>query len=291
MTSPSRIVWLASYPKSGNTWFRALLANLAGGAETPLDINALSEQGGAIASARAPFDDATMISSSLLTPDEADHLRPRVYETIAAEADRLCYVKVHDAYTLTKAGEPLLGRSLARGAIYIARDPRDVAVSFAYHSDTTVDAAIERMNDPHAKFSGGRHGQTPQLRQRLLDWSGHVVSWLDQRFLPVLLVRYEDLHAAPVETLTRALRFVGEDASRADAERAVRHADFAELQRQEKEKGFVERKSHATLFFRQGRVGAWRDMLTPAQAASIVGRHRTVMARIGYDCLATEAAP
>ncbi len=50
-----RTIWLASYPKSGNTWFRIVNSNLSLDGDTPADINDLPERGG-IASARGPFD-------------------------------------------------------------------------------------------------------------------------------------------------------------------------------------------------------------------------------------------
>ena len=81
----TRTVWLASYPKSGNTWFRLLVANLSADDGKPVDINDLPERGG-IASARAPFDHLLLIDSGLLTHDEADSLRPRVYEELARGA-------------------------------------------------------------------------------------------------------------------------------------------------------------------------------------------------------------
>ena len=107
----TRTIWLASYPKSGNTWFRMLVANLAAKDGKPADINDLPERGG-IASARAPFDYLLLIDSGLLTHDEIDCLRPHVYEELArgAEDDEydarqdappVRFVKVHDAYTLT----------------------------------------------------------------------------------------------------------------------------------------------------------------------------------------------
>ena len=64
------------------------------------------------------------------------------------EAQSVRFVKVHDAYTLTPKGEPLLaGARGADGAIVIVRDPRDVAPSFANHSSTTIDDAVAFMNN------------------------------------------------------------------------------------------------------------------------------------------------
>jgi len=125
----TRTVWLASYPKSGNTWLRMLIANLSARDGKPVDINDLPERGG-IASARGPFDHLLLIDSGLLSHDEIDSLRPRVYEELARgaqddeyddeyddehdeapDAPPVRFVKVHDAYTLTPNGEPRLPAS------------------------------------------------------------------------------------------------------------------------------------------------------------------------------------
>ncbi len=73
-----RIVWLASYPKSGNTWMRAFLSNYLADGDKPVDINSL-DTGGPIASARTIFDEAVGVEASDLTQDEIERYRPRVY--------------------------------------------------------------------------------------------------------------------------------------------------------------------------------------------------------------------
>lgn len=289
-----RTVWLASYPKSGNTWLRMLIANLR--AESPADINALPERGG-IASARAPFDHLTLIDSSLLTHEEIDCLRPRVYEVLArgaqdddydkpAAALPVRFVKVHDAYTLTPKGEPLLaGRRGAEGAIVIVRDPRDVAPSLANHNRTSIDDAITFMNDRNAGFCVKTSRQYNQLRQQLPGWSGHTASWLDQADIPVHLVRYEDMQADTAGTLKQVLAFADRSATADEINRAVKFADFAQLQEQERTKGFREApRPHAGgNFFRRGEAGAWREELTAEQTARIEAEHAPMMRRLGYE--------
>jgi aryl sulfotransferase len=284
----SDAAWLASYPKSGNTWFRLLVANLV--AEAPIDINAMPE-GGGIASARAPFHFHTFIDSGLLTHDEADVLRPKVYEAVTQDKDddgdetlsRL--IKAHDAYLTTPLGEPLLaGPRGPNRAILIVRDPRDVAPSLANHRHSSVDEAIDFLNDPQACFASSTQGQNAQLRQRLLDWSGHAASWLGQRDLPIHLVRYEDLKSAPIETFRAAMDFVGRSCTRAEAEKAVEFAGFDRLQAQEKARGFTEWRPRGSgeLFFRRGESQAWRGELTPDQVRRIETAHAPMMARLGY---------
>ena len=296
----TRTIWLASYPKSGNTWFRMLVANLSA-KDKPADINDLPERGG-IASARGPFDYLTLIDSSLLTHDEIDCLRPRVYEELASgaqddEYDKpenippVRFVKVHDAYTLTPKGESLLaGERGGGGAIVIVRDPRDVAPSLANHNRVDIDDAIALMNNWEAVYCAKPGRLDTQLRQKLPGWSGHVASWLDQTDIAVHLVRYEDLQADAVATFRKALDFAGRPATDEEITRATAYADFAELRQQEQDKGFSETpRRPGGPFFRRGRVGCWRDELTAEQVARIEIAHAPMMLRLGYEL--TSALP
>jgi hypothetical protein len=268
-----------------------LVANLSAKDGKPADINDLPEHVDQSASQRVPFDYLLLIDSDLLTRDESDCLRPRVYEELARGAgeDRLNdapvrFAKVHDAYMLTSKGEPLLaGRLGADGAILIVRDPRDVAVSFASYRHISIDRAITLMeNEQHEEWlRADRVGEL--FRQRTLGWSGHAKSWLNQTDIPVHLVRYEDMKADTVATFRRALDFSGYPASDEDVRRAVGFADFAELRRQERNTGFRERSLPGVPFFRRGENGGWRDELSTEQVARIEAVHGAMMRRLGYE--------
>jgi aryl sulfotransferase len=282
MKTPSGIVWLASFPKSGSSWFRIFLANLAAGENGPADINNLDECNG-IANSRYEFEAATMLDSGLLSHDEIDNLRPRVYATIAADVTRPRWIKVHDAYTLTPDGEPMFGSCAACAAVYLVRDPRDVAVSLAYHYNMGIDDAIYLLSSPDSALDNCRTGMAIPLRQKLRGWNGHVRSWLDQTDMPVHTLRYEDLLADPVACFSAALRFAGKPAAKAEIERVMRDAEFTKLQRQENERAFAERMSHTAPFFRSGGPGHWREQLTAEQIARIEGVHAPLMQRLGYE--------
>lgn len=282
MPAGADIVWLASYPKSGNTWLRLLLANLLSGSGEPVDINRV-ELTLRTPVGRIDVEDMTLIDTGLLTPDEADQLRPRVVEGIVAEAAGRCCIKVHDAFRMDTDGEPLLGLGAARAALYVVRDPRDVAVSFAHHRGGSIDKTIAAMNSVDHSMGNARDRWNRQLPQRLLDWSGHVLSWTGQRHVPTHVIRYEDLRADPVGTFGAAVAFLGLDVPPGAVGRAVRFAAFDELQRQEQRSGFCERQPESTApFFRSGRAGAWAEVLSPAQADAIVAAHGRVMKRFGY---------
>lgn len=274
------IIWLASYPKSGNTWFRAFLANLRSESEEPSKINEL--RGAPIASSRGTFDDTIGIESSDLTSDEIDRLRPRLYEHLAQDFEETQFMKVHDAFTKNPDGLPLFPDSVTKGAIYLIRNPLDVAVSLAHHSGTDYRKSIEKMGNSEYALCSRPNKLHNQLRQRLLSWSEHVQSWIDEPAFPVCVIRYEDLKLRPLETFENAIAFAGLDYNQAKIPQSVERSRFEELQRQEDRDGFRERSPRSERFFRKGEVGSWREELDADLAVDLIRTHREVMVRFGY---------
>jgi aryl sulfotransferase len=273
-----RMLWLASYPKSGNTWLRAVLSGWMTGAPARLD----SLVGGS-AFARAPFDRVLGVTSSDLTPDEVAILRPRVDEHIAAESDTTLIRKTHDGFYPGPDGEPPISVQATRAAVYVIRDPRDVAVSLAHHEGRDVDWAAERLCDPETKMGASTESLEYQLPQRIGSWSEHVRSWVADTPFQVHVLRYEDGLSDPVATFGEALRFAGlgpvDDGAVA---LAVEHASFERLQAEESREGFRERPRGAERFFREGRAGSWREEMTPEAARRIELAHGDLMRRFGY---------
>ncbi len=280
------IFWLASYPKSGNTWLRAFVATLQTG--EPPDINRLGQQVG-IAVHRWAFDEALGLEAVDLSVEQEANLRPRAYEIWAAEAERFRYCQAHDAYHLTPAGEPLFPAGATRGAVYVVRDPRAVAVSLSHYNGCPIETEIARMADPNATFSESEDHLHQLLVQRLQTWSSHVDSWLGAPF-PLHVVRYEDMKTAPHAAFGAIARFLELPHDPARIAFAVAAASFSRLQAQERTFDFVERPRHAAAFFREGRSDGWRRELSKEQAARIVAAHGKVMQRLGYD-LTLEPVP
>jgi hypothetical protein len=277
---PRKIVWLASYPKSGNTWFRIFLANLQNNGTVPIDINALEKS--LMASNRLLFDEATGISSADLTFGEIEALRPEVYEHIARQSEDLVFQKIHDAYTCNISGKPLIPESATRCVLYFVRNPLDVAVSFAHHNNTSCAAIIGEMNNDEYSFYQRPDKLNLQLTQRLLTWSNHVLSWVDDSGLPLKVIRYEDMKERPFETFKAAIEFVGFACNDEQIEKAIRFSSFDILREQEQEKGFREKSPSSKSFFRKGLVGSWKEELSPGEAQTVIQNHHAVMERFGY---------
>ena len=272
-------MWLASYPKSGNTWFRAFLTRLLRPDEE-LDINNLD--GGAIASSREMFDEISGLSSSDLTREEIENLRPDVYRYLAKISKDVLYKKVHDAYITTSSGQPLIPGEVAKAVIYIVRNPLDVVASFANHLNKTIDQTITIMGNPAYAFCDKDHRMHNQLEQKLLSWSNHVESWVEGSGLPVYIVRYEDMLDKSFETFKGAISFLGLNYSDDQIMDAVKKSTFRELHNQEKEKGFKEKAPDSPAFFRQGKAGGWEKELSKAQVDLIIQDHKRIMERFGY---------
>lgn len=274
------IYWLASYPKSGNTWVRTFLHNLRENGEHPFNINTMHD--GGTASSRGWLDEVLGFDTADLHPDQVDRLRPLVHAWTARETPIL-YRKIHDAYRIRPGVASIVGAEGTLGALYILRNPLDVAVSAAGHWQVSIDKAIDRMGRSDMVLAGAQSRLREQVRQPLSSWSQHVLGWVDAEELNRLVLRYEDLLASPQSTFQRVAAFLGLPDDPEQVARAVRFSDFAELARQEATDGFRERPSGMTSrFFQRGREGGWREALKPAQVARILADHGPVMARFGY---------
>lgn len=273
------IIWLASYPKSGNTWFRTFITNLIGENKESFSINQLKTDG--IFSSRQIVDKAIGIETSNLTNDEIDRLRPEVYHYLTETATKTLYVKVHDAYTYLEDGNPLLGTVNAK-AVYILRNPLDVATSFSNHISKDLNTTIQIMNNESYCFCNNSERLQSQFRQKLLSWSQHVESWMQQTEIPVHLIRYENMKRDPLVTFTAAVRFMGLTYTENEIKQAIEASDFDKLKAEEQKNGFNEKPYKAGSFFRKGEIGDWRNHLSEEQRDQIISDHEAVMSRFGY---------
>lgn len=282
------IVWLVSYPKSGNTWTRAFLTRYLGERPDEFDINRLD--GSPIASARAIFDLAVGVESSCLTAAEIEELRGQAFVHFAREESSLSFLKAHEKWSRAASGAEIFPREITRSVIYLVRNPLDVAVSASHHFSFSLDRSVALLSSPTRTLSRRRFGIVDQLPQHLGTWSEHVQSWLDESGLPCHVMRYEDMLADPGKAFSGLLTHLGLDLDRSRLRQSVEEVAFDRLTRQEEERGFRERPLRSTApFFRSGRAGVWKDALNSRQVEDIVCTHRRVMLRFGY--LSTSGRP
>jgi sulfotransferase family protein len=270
------IVWLASYPKSGNTWMRSFLHNFLRNPDRSYDINKMSDftLGDSLVSWYQQFDPRP---GSHYSKEDVQKLRPQVHRAMTRAYPDSVFVKTHNAL-MDDGGAPLVTLEVTAGAIYIVRNPLDVVLSYADHIGQSIDRTIEAMNLRGASTEN----DDVNVYECYGTWSEHVKSWTQTPSRTLHVVRYEDLLEAPLKTFGAVARFLGIDPPRARLEKAIKLSSFRVLKEQEKRHGFIERSKFSQAFFREGKAGQWRGQLTKEQVARLVHDHREQMARFGY---------
>jgi len=272
-----QLLWIASYPKSGNTWVRAFLHNYIRAADRPQDINDLTAltTGESAAARYQPHDPRPATAYGIA---DVQRLRPIVHREMAAARPGITFVKTHSALLVVE-GVQTITKEVTAGCIYVLRDPRDVAVSFSRHLGLSLDRTIAFMADPEAATGGTE----TSVYVPLATWSAHVHFWTRRPSPQLQVLCYEDMLADPAAVFGGLVRFLGEEPAPDRLARAVAFSDFAILRAQEAAHGFVEQPAQSVdAFFRVGQAGQWRQVLSPAQSGRIERDHGAVMQRFGY---------
>ena len=277
------IFWLASYPKSGNTWTRSFIVALTGQLQSDqqeLDINELKT--GAIASDRNWIEVGLGLSLEDNSCAEIELLRPMAYQFWHQQAQQPQYHKVHDAYVLNTRQQPLFPADAAKGVLYIVRHPYDVTVSLAHHNGMSLQQAVDAMCNSDYRLVKKKNSINAQVQQRLLNWSEHVSSWLDSPHR-VHLMRYEDMHRSAQTTFSKLADFLEISADSQQIKQAIAASSFKKLQEKELQQGFREKPVVAERFFRSGIMGEGQAKLTSAQQQQLADCHAAMMQRLGYQ--------
>ena len=233
------LIWIASYPKSGNTWVRSILyAALTG----KLDINEI----GKVVPGFNAYSIVNPEGGGLPNIEEHAKFWDEAQEKASIVAgNKFQFFKTHSAACEINS-TIFPNQNFTAKAIYIIRDPRDVALSYARHFDADIEKTIEIMLDVR-NYIGGEMGA-----EALSSWKNHVISWSSVEF-PVLFVRYEDLLTDINRQLVRIFGFLG---IRPKIKRSelIATTKFSYLQAQERSDGFRESVNDQP-FFRRGISG------------------------------------
>lgn len=191
-------------------------------------------------------------------------VRRKALRLIAGSKPNHHFVKTH-CQAIEFSGEPLIPNEVTAAAIYILRNPFDVALSFARHTSSNVDTAIERMGTRDNIMGSQNH-----IYDVLGRWDEHIDTWVNASGLAVHLVRYEDLLNKPGPTMRRLLEgFLKVKVDAPKLAYAIKSTSFEAMKQQEERLGFAERPAGMVQFFAKGQAGAWRDDMTPAQVARV----------------------
>ena len=259
------IIWLASYPKSGNTWLRSMLASYFYTRNGVFNFDVLSH-----IDQFPSFDYFKNYKDKFERPEDTARYWLDAQKKIN-EDKKIKFFKTHNA--LCKIEDNVFtNKQNSLGAIYIVRDPRNVVSSIFNHFDKTSYAeALNFMKDEKRcllhKEKERYLGFIP-----LFSWKTHQNSWIKNNIFPVLTIRYEDLHTQTFKTLEKVINFVKliskskQSFKRDKAKKVVKSCEFSRMQKMENENGFPEavmkkKENKKINFFHLGPKKNYKDML------------------------------
>lgn len=276
--SSGKIIWLASYPKSGNTWTRLFLHALKTGA--PIKSFDKIESTNGIGSNRSLFDDYLGIESDELNRRTLQSLRSEVYLEWSNFIKEPIIVKSHD--TPFFEGIRIIPEACTRKVVLIVRNPFDMVASYANHMGISIDMAVYSLCDDTTKLAKSKKKYTSQVTQHTGSWSSYYWNWVNAFRSNVHVLKYEDLKQDPFTTFKSLVNYLEWDYSDDEILKAIDNSDFKKLKKVEETKGFKEASKKGNSFFRSGKSGNWKNEISQEHAKQLVDKHYTVLLELGY---------
>ena len=251
------IMWLASYPKSGNTWVRALLTNYLYNENYKENVFSKLDM---IKSFPQKFAFKGIVEEREL---EKNYMMLFKYFIEAQKKinrdNNLHIIKTHNICGSVNNFD-FTDKENTMGSIYILRDPRSIAVSYAYHANISFEKSVEIMMDEkritlHNKIY-------PEARS---SWKIHLKSWLNHP-MPKIFIKYEELETNTHECFKSILGFINKfikkkiEINDEKILKTVKNCSFDNLSDLEKKLGFAEKGKNVD-FFRKGKTDEWKTVL------------------------------
>lgn len=272
MSEPeNKITWLASFPRSGNTWVRAFLSAYANNGE--VDINGIMQTSDKI---YEYFDGIVKKPIHEWTLTDQAYVKPAAMVRTLESAGGNLLLKTHDA-NIDVSGIALIPYDLTNAAIYIVRDPRDVVLSMKNHFGfkDNAEAVSNIINDNFMTRAPNNGLFMPQL-----SWKINVASWMRELPYPVYALRYEDLLEKPFEIFSEIIQFLKMEYDANLIRKTIDACTFDKMQKQEKKDGF--REGVGQEFFHKGQAQRWKTDLEPVLQDKVVKAFEKEMKSVGY---------
>ena len=247
------IIWIASYPKSGNTWMRSFLSSYIYSEKGEFDFKLLKNI------VQFPtlrhFENINVFPSNLL-----ESAKGWILAQDAINLDnKVKFLKTHNSlcninnYHFTNKENTL-------GVIYLVRDPRDVLISYSNHLSTdfnaTLEAILKSKNPSFISPKGVNIGsiQNEDIVGSIMgNWSENYNSWKNLNFGKKIIIKYENLINNPFENFLKVITFLndlyGLKINEEKIKKSISSTTFSKLQSLEKKSGFIEHASKNTVFF------------------------------------------
>ena len=280
------IIWLSSYPKSGNTWLRSLLASYYFSKEGDFNFNLLK-----YIDQFPSYDYFKNYDKTFINPTDTAEFWIEEQKKINSN-NKVKFFKTHNAlckinnYSFTDSKNTL-------AAIYIIRDPRNVITSLANHYEIDADQAFEFMTTEQKAITQKKENSYVGF-VALFSWIFHQESWTNNKLFPTLVIRYEDLQNETFLTLKKVIEFIEKQINsknsfnRDKAKKSVQSCDFERLKKLEINEGFnespISKKDNSRInFFKLGKDNDYKKLLTEELISKMNLKFKNEIKKFNYE--------
>ncbi len=280
------IFWIASYPKSGNTWLRTLISSYYYSKDGIFHDNLIKNIG--------QFPEKDYFKDFSL--DNKNVVGTTKYWIKAQEKinydNKIRFFKTHNVFGKID-NRPFTNKENSLGCVYIVRDPRNVITSLSNHYELNYEDSLAWMTN-HKKYIYDNRGDDDYGNfQFISSWSNHYKSWKIQKDIPIKIVRYEDLLVKTYEVTKEVIQFINLNSNQKDEldfkklKNSVNSTSFSKLKKNEKVKGFSEaiyskKKKKMIPFFNLGPQNDWKTILDKDFAKKLSEKFKDDLREFGY---------
>ena len=279
------IIWIASFPKSGNTWMRAFLSSYL-----YLDLDKENFSFDLLKKIKR-FPNLNQLNNIGIKPKSfKDVARSWVTSQNHINSNnKINLLKTHQAFGNFE-NFPFTDSNNTLGAIYLVRDPRDVLISYAKHMNQGIDKTLDLVLEDDSKGYINEE-KTDILGEMRGSWSQHYNSWKYSNINEKIIIKYEDLVNNPFNTFSKVINYLNSlfqklsfplDNNDEKIRKCIEISNFNNLQNLEKKIGFDENIKSDEFFFNKGTTRQWQGELNDKILYKIEKKFKKEMKELNY---------
>jgi len=275
-----KIIWVASYPKSGNTWLRSFLTSYYLTLDGSFNFDLLKSIPTFESNIFSPFISK---QDAARNPESMAKYWIKVQENSQLTNGDFIFLKTHNF-----CGEinnyPFTSAKYTIGFIYVVRDPREVVISYSNHFKVSLEESVNIITSSNPTIILNEGINYPVFTY---NWGINYSSWKQFDNVPRMIIRYEDMTSDPYLTFKNILIFLNNlglpSLDENKLSNSLKNTSFSNLENLEKNEGFKEQNLlRDRKFFNKGSIDSWRKKLSKKQVDKIEKKFRTEMQELKY---------
>ena len=281
------IIWIASYPKSGNTWIRSLLASYLFSKNGSFNFNLLKHIN--------QFSVGSLSTNLTKGSDNEDRISKNwiPHQVFINRDKKIHFLKTHNSLC-TINSHKFTDKFNTAACIYIVRDPRNLVTSLSHHYELDYKNTIEFITNKRKIIFPKTLNKKKDVYHDfnfISDWPGHYNSWKNISFCPIKIIKYEDLLADTRNIFISILKFISKftkmDFNEEKISNALKTTNFDNLRRIEKVENFEEsiistKTNKKVKFFNLGKDNDWRRLLDKSTILKVEKKFKKEMNELNY---------